>query len=633
MPLPASFAELQENEAVMLYLPRLEWRAEHSLTRLREVGFRNVALEAGVDSALEDARAAALVDGWRFDPGITPGEIGFSTSMLRIWQRVVDEDLAYLLVFEDDVLPHPDIDRVGQTYWDETPSDADFVFLGSRMDRTDLARLSGRVVALPTWCTHAYVVTQRGAAEGLERLRDQITRADRWPRVLDQELRRWMEDGLVRYACWNGTLLPPAFPRSDEVRGGRVLPTDVAWVDRDTGPFFQNFSLVSRDPAPPKGRAVLITPVAPTLRGDAFADRALVVLRGLRARHDVDLIVAPVFGTARVEGWVSDLARSTKVLSDSVSDPFLQRVAAMALDEQQRARIAYPRPMATRWSTSEAAEEVADFVGADVDLVYVLRVFMAPIAERMLAAGDRSPRLVIDLDQDDAAVARQCARIHRAWGDDAAADVAEIDAASYDAIADDWVPRADVVLVSAPIDATVLEVRYPGVDARVLPDSAPHVRDADDAPPVDLLFVGELDRQPYMDGARWLDDEVVPRLQSRLGAPVRVAHADARSVPCYRATTVVVVPLRAGGGARAAILEAFANRRAVVSTTCSAYGLDVLDGVHLVLADSADDFAAGCARLLEDRTMRGALVDAAFEVAIEHARPRVVSLVADLVAG
>ncbi|MEY2460767.1 MAG: glycosyl transferase, family 25, partial [Acidimicrobiaceae bacterium] len=278
MPLPASFAELQENEAVMLYLPRLEWRAEHSLTRLREVGFRNVALEAGVDSALEDARAAALVDGWRFDPGITPGEIGFSTSMLRIWQRVVDEDLAYLLVFEDDVLPHPDIDRVGQTYWDETPSDADFVFLGSRMDRTDLARLPGRVVALPTWCTHAYVVTQRGAAEGLERLRDQITRADRWPRVLDQELRRWMEDGLVRYACWNGSLLPPAFPRSDQVLGGGVLPTDVAWVDRDTGPFFQNFSLVSRDPAPPKGRAVLITPVAPTLRGDAFADRALVVL-------------------------------------------------------------------------------------------------------------------------------------------------------------------------------------------------------------------------------------------------------------------------------------------------------------------------------------------------------------------
>jgi glycosyltransferase involved in cell wall biosynthesis len=95
----------------------------------------------------------------------------------------------------------------------------------------------------------------------------------------------------------------------------------------------------------------------------------------------------------------------------------------------------------------------------------------------------------------------------------------------------------------------------------------------------------------------------------------------------------VVVPLRAGGGTRTAILEAFANRRAVVSTTCAAYGLDVLDGVHLVLADSADDFAAGCARLLEDRTMRGALVDAAFEVAIEHARPRVVALVADLVAG
>ena len=57
--------------------------------------------------------------------------------------------------------------------------------------------------------------------------------------------------------------------------------------------------------------------------------------------------------------------------------------------------------------------------------------------------------------------------------------------------------------------------------------------------------------------------------------------------PWYRAADVVVVPVRAGGGTRIKVLEAFAYRRAVVSTTLGCEGISVCDGQHVLLADTA----------------------------------------------
>ena len=62
---------------------------------------------------------------------------------------------------------------------------------------------------------------------------------------------------------------------------------------------------------------------------------------------------------------------------------------------------------------------------------------------------------------------------------------------------------------------------------------------------------------------------------------------------------VYVVPLRVGGGTRLKILEALAMGKAVVSTTVGAEGLDVNNGQHLLLADTAQDFATAVHRLLE----------------------------------
>jgi glycosyltransferase involved in cell wall biosynthesis len=55
---------------------------------------------------------------------------------------------------------------------------------------------------------------------------------------------------------------------------------------------------------------------------------------------------------------------------------------------------------------------------------------------------------------------------------------------------------------------------------------------------------------------------------------------------------VAVVPLLSGSGTRFKILEAWAAGVPVVSTTIGAEGLDATPGVHLLIADNPEDFAA-----------------------------------------
>jgi glycosyltransferase involved in cell wall biosynthesis len=94
------------------------------------------------------------------------------------------------------------------------------------------------------------------------------------------------------------------------------------------------------------------------------------------------------------------------------------------------------------------------------------------------------------------------------------------------------------------------------------------------------------------------------------GVVTVVGEVPSMSTELSRAS-VVVVPIRYGGGTRLKILESFAHRVPVVSTTLGAEGLDVEDGVHLLIADNPEDFAAATVRLLGDALLRTRIADEA----------------------
>jgi glycosyltransferase involved in cell wall biosynthesis len=88
--------------------------------------------------------------------------------------------------------------------------------------------------------------------------------------------------------------------------------------------------------------------------------------------------------------------------------------------------------------------------------------------------------------------------------------------------------------------------------------------------------------------------------------------------PWYRSAIVVVVPLRTGSGTRLKILEAMAADVPVVSTRLGAEGLDVTDGVDIVLAETALATTDSVDELVRSPDRRGAIAAAARELVRNH---------------
>ncbi len=150
------------------------------------------------------------------------------------------------------------------------------------------------------------------------------------------------------------------------------------------------------------------------------------------------------------------------------------------------------------------------------------------------------------------------------------------------------------------------------------------------SPPV-ISFQGTLRYPPNADAARFLVEDIGPRLRALVpGAQIRLiglappALAALDDRPSVTVTgqvpditdelsraDVIVIPLRYASGTRVKILEAFAHRIPVVSTTVGAEGLEVRPGTHLLVADDPDAVAHACARLIADRALRTSMVDQA----------------------
>jgi glycosyltransferase involved in cell wall biosynthesis len=79
-----------------------------------------------------------------------------------------------------------------------------------------------------------------------------------------------------------------------------------------------------------------------------------------------------------------------------------------------------------------------------------------------------------------------------------------------------------------------------------------------------------------------------------------------------------VVPLRKGGGTRLKVLEALALGTPIVSTSKGVEGLELEDGRHVLVADTADTFAAATERLLGQPELRARLGAAGRQVVRER---------------
>ena len=260
--------------------------------------------------------------------------------------------------------------------------------------------------------------------------------------------------------------------------------------------------------------------------------------------------------------------------------------------------------------------------------------------------------LQIDLDDPVSLGAQRVATLARAEN---RVDVAERASATAEAarqLEDAAIARYDRVFVSSEVSRQGLRRRH-DADApiAVLPNSLPLPDTTPVDPPVRgpfvLLLAGTVGTDAHDDAVHHFCGSILPRIQAgadrpvtlrvvgagesatvaRLGgqAGVEVIGEVADVAASYRDAHVAVVPLRAGGGSRIRILEAFAQQRPVVSSTVGMEGIAAIDGEHAYIADDPQRFADDVLRLLRDASQAARLAGGAYQLFQEQYTEEIVA--------
>lgn len=195
------------------------------------------------------------------------------------------------------------------------------------------------------------------------------------------------------------------------------------------------------------------------------------------------------------------------------------------------------------------------------------------------------------------------------------------------------------VIAVSDSDRTEMLAMDPGCTITVVPTGVDteQYRPAPSAsgdPPL-IVFTGSMDWEPNIDAVEYFCREIFPsvlaafpnarfqivgrnphpRVRNMAAASVEVTGTVPSVAEYLRNATVVIVPLRIGGGTRLKIFEAMAMRKALVSTSIGAEGLDVTSGKDCLLADDAPSFAGAILALLRDPALRRSYEDNASALA------------------
>lgn len=369
-------------------------------------------------------------------------------------------------------------------------------------------------------------------------------------------------------------------------------------------------------------RALYISPVWPRLDGRGTEQRAFRVLTALAERYRVSLLT-----TARVPRQGAPIVRLCEAVAHvSGGQPAPGTLAHRALLRYLPSLYygVYDRP--SDWVVPRAGAD--PFTDMGFDLVHVQRLSMLPVVQAWPQLSQA--RVVLDLDDIESIARARVARVAEANGNRRIAYIMRRDADTYRRIEQRALATLDAVYVCSPPDRERLAAS--GACRRV--EVVPNVVDVPpalplpatrDAQPFVFLFVGGLNYYPNFDALAFFCGEVVPLIRTRTSRPFSVRIVAAHTTTArrrvagqpelswaepsagladeYRRAHAVIAPIRAGGGTRIKVLEAFAHGRPLIATPLAVEGLAVEPGTHALVGETPDDLAEHAVRLMADAAM------------------------------
>jgi glycosyltransferase involved in cell wall biosynthesis len=402
---------------------------------------------------------------------------------------------------------------------------------------------------------------------------------------------------------------------------------------------------MSETAALPRPSLLYVTAVAPDFDGIGIEKRAAANVAALTRLFEVDLLVIDLpryFQNKAIDPRVTRLCRRAALIPAKESRIGRLYYGLASAQLVVLLRMLCPQPIAMVLADARVPALREFLAGRSYDVVHVSRLKVATLLPAILSQLAGKPkRLALDLDDIESdAARRQAAGLRGKVG------LQLYLADRADALKFKWlewrVGRSfDHVYLCSQHDADRFRRLYaPTASVDMVPNIAQHPREAAEPArarsPLTVLYVGNLQYGPNIDGLAFFHDEVLPHLKRMVDVPFRVSvvgRAPAAAVraiaqqpgfslvadvpdiaPHFRDADIVIVPLRFGGGTRIKIVEAFSYRRPVVSTTLGAEGIEAEPGKELLIADDPKLFAMHCADLIRGADYRRQIADAGHAV-------------------
>lgn len=335
--------------------------------------------------------------------------------------------------------------------------------------------------------------------------------------------------------------------------------------------------------------------------------------------------------------WVTPPDEPVLDWSDGEPRPQLRALGALARQSTLSKLRALLSPLPEEvWARSPSVVDWDRTQVGRFDLVVLMQAHVGRFAVPFVEAG---VPVILDQQNVESEISAEVARLAPTWMGRARA---RLDIWKWHSYERGLVGIVQRTVAVSELDATTFRRLVPSASVAVRPSGADlrslefvdHAMNRGDR----LIMTGTLGYLPNLDAAQWMVDRILPRvrrtrpsarltlvgasapdsLRERGGGAVEVVGRVPDVRPYLEGADLFVAPLRAGGGTRLKLLEAFAVGLPVVATTKASAGIAVRHGVNIATADDEETFADEVIRMLTDVPARRAMATSARRLVEEH---------------
>ncbi|MGB3190015.1 MAG: glycosyltransferase family 4 protein [Limnoraphis sp.] len=363
-------------------------------------------------------------------------------------------------------------------------------------------------------------------------------------------------------------------------------------------------------------RLLFIAPCIPQFNGIGWEQRAFSFLKAYAQEADVDLICCD-FGKSKQNiedvSQLDQICRSVQIFQ---KDEILENVSV----GMKLWRLFSLDPFFATTSLKPEFLSVINKSIADADLIHAFRLEMLSFVPRVYWG-----RVLLDLDECHITLRKRQQALNHSQKFDLENFLRDLDSYRVYRYQKQAISKVKITFVSSEVERKRLGEKQ---KISVIPNIAnsSHTERINSAINTqNILFVGNLSMSANIDAILYFVKEIwdkiliekpdcnliiagrnptdeILQLANQKGIKLYANVPDLK--PIYQTATVAIAPIRFGAGTKIKVLEAFGFGVPVVSTSMGAEGLLVQHEKHLLIADSADDFAKSCIRLLNESETR-----------------------------